>query len=432
MNEEQPRESDTPAAPAAADRPAPTVEPDGDPSWRFTLYAAWVAQIISIIGFSFVMPFFPFYIRELGITDPRLVPIWSGLVMTAGGISMTVAGPLWGIVADRYGRKLMVQRAMFGGAVIMGLMGLVSNVYHLLVLRLLQGAVTGTVPASIALVSSVTPRNRMGYSLGLMQMAVFAGSSLGPWLGGSVADRFGYRMPFAVTAGLLVCAGLLVLFGTRERFQRPAAHEVQAAPSIRGLLRLPGVATLLAVYFALNLSATIVAPIFPLFVERLLHTDVGAASATGMILAISGIAAAAAAVVIGRASDRLGPRRILAAATAAAGLMCFPQAVARTVGQLLAVRVVFGLAAGGMGPTLNSLVAGLVPRHRLGSIYGMTAAASSLGAAMGPLLGGWLAASMGLRAPFVLMGAMLLLLSVMVQWRVAPPPPGDAEPNDAQ
>ena len=395
------------------------LDDDGDPSWRVTLYAAWVAQLISIMGFSFVMPFFPFYVQTLGITNPREVPMWAGLLTTAGGISMTAFAPLWGMVADRYGRKLMVQRAMFGGAVIMALMGAVSNVHQLLVLRFIQGAVTGTVPASIALVSSVTPKDRMGYSLGLMQMAVFTGASVGPWVGGVLADHFGYRVPFVVTGALLVVAGFLVLFGTHERFERPAPQQHSAAGAIRNLLRLRGVTTLLLVYFMLNLSGTIVGPVFPLFVAKLPGTAARAASITGMVLAMGGIAAAIAAVTIGRASDRIGHRRILLASTILAGLLTFPQALARTVRQLLAMRVGYGLAAGGMGPTVNSLVTTLVPRASLGSIYGLTAAASSLGAALGPSIGGVVAASAGLRAPFFVMGAMLLALALMVRSRVS-------------
>jgi len=345
--------------------------------------------------------------------------MWAGLLATAGGISMTAFAPLWGMVADRYGRKLMVQRAMFGGAVIMALMGAVSNVHQLLVLRFIQGAVTGTVPASIALVSSVTPKDRMGYSLGLMQMAFFTGASVGPWVGGVMADHFGYRVPFAVTGALLVVAGFLVLFGTHERFERPAPQQHTATAAIRNLLRLRGVTTLLLVYFMLNLSGTIISPIFPLFVAKLPGTATRAASITGMILAMGGMAAAVAAVTIGRASDRVGHRRILLVSTALAGLLTFPQAMARAVWQLLAMRVGYGLAAGGMGPTVNALAASLVPRASLGSIYGLTAAASSLGAALGPSIGGAAAAWAGLRAPFFLMGAMLVLLAVMLRWRVS-------------
>jgi len=394
-------------------------EADGDPHWRMTLYAAWVAQLCSIMGFSFVMPFFPFYLQhDLGVTDPHQVPIWAGILASSSGIAMTAAAPLWGIVADRYGRKIMVQRSMFGGAVVLGLMGLVHTPVQLLILRILQGAVTGTISASVALVSSVTPRKRMGYSLGLMQMAVFTGAAVGPWLGGAMADRFGYRAPFAVTAGLLLGGGLLVLFGARERFKRPAPHDLQGVAGVRSLLSLPGVVTLLSIYFMLNLSGTIVGPIFPLFVEKLMGTAEHAASTTGMLLAIGGVVAAVAAVTIGRSSDRLGHRRVLVVTTALVGLFCFPQALARTVPQLLAIRVFSGFASGGMSPAVNALMANICPRNCLGRVYGLTTAASSIGMSIGPSVGGWLAATAGLRLPFVVMGAMLLLLALMVQRRV--------------
>jgi DHA1 family multidrug resistance protein-like MFS transporter len=420
MEEEETYELAIPSPP-----PAAPIEGDGDPHWRVTLYAIWVAQLISIMGFSFVMPFFPFYIQELGVKDPRQVAVWAGLLATASGVAMTAAAPLWGMVADRVGRKPMVQRAMFGGAVAMGLMGLAHNVHQLLALRLVQGVLSGTMTASFALVSSVTPHRRMGYSLGLLQMAVFIGASLGPWFGGMLADHFGYRIPFAVTAGLLAAGGLLVLFGARERFQRPAPQADSAASSLRSLVRLPGIGTMLGVYFMLNLSGTIVGPIFPLFVADLLATPTRAASTTGMIMAIGAGTAAVAAVFLGRASDRIGHRRLLVGSTVAAGLLCFPQAAARTVWHLLILRAGYGLAAGGMGPTVNALVATSVPRRSMGSIYGLTSAATSLGAALGPAMGGILAASTNLRMPFVLMGAMLLALGIMVRWRVAAPAPAD-------
>jgi len=405
---------------------------DGEPGWQLTLYATWIAQLVSMMGFSFVMPFFPFYIQqELGITDPRLVPIWSGMVAMAGGVTMTAAAPLWGLVADRYGRQPMVQRAMFAGAVIMGLMGLVHNVGQLLILRLLQGAFTGTISASVALVSSVAPKRRLGYSLGLMQMAVFTGASVGPWLGGATADRFGYRVPFAVAAGLLFAGGLLVLFGARERFTRPAAHQPGSGQSLRSLLRLPGVMTLLLVYLMLNLSSTIVGPIFPLFVERLMGTSRGAASTTGMLLAVGGAMAALGAVIVGRSSDRLGHRRVLLLAAACAGLFCLPQAAARTIAQLLVLRVLFGFAAGGMSPSVNALVANVCPRDCLGRIYGMTASATSIGLTIGPGIGGWLAAAAGLRLPFVVMGALLLLLALTIALRVPRESAGQRETNVA-
>jgi len=386
-----------------------------------TLYAMLVAQLFAMIGFSFVMPFMPFYIRELGVTDPKLVPIWAGLLVTGSGVTMSLAAPVWGWVADRYGRKLMVQRAMFGGAIVLSLMAGVRNVKQLLALRLLQGTITGTVPASVALVSSVVPTARLGASLGLMQMSVFVGASLGPYLGGVVAEQYGYRKPFLVTGALLLVAGLCVLFAAKERFRRPTPAQHSTAASVRGVLFAPGIIMLLSVYTLMNLSGSFVGPIFPLFVEQVAGQPDRAASETGLILAISGVAAAVSAVMVGRISDRIGHKPVLVFCTGFAGLLCFPQAAAQNMGQLLVARVIQGLGAGGMIPAMNAMIATTVPRKSLGQAYGLTTAASSLGWATGPILGGWGASRLGLRPPFVIMGAMLLLVALAAQRWLRPP-----------
>jgi len=407
--------------PSARDAPAglPPAR-DGHPGWRVTLSAMWFAQLSCIMGFSFVMPFIPFFVRELGVSG-RMVPVWAGLTASAAGITMSIMGPIWGYLADRHGRKLMVVRAMLGGSVVLGLMGLARNVYELLALRVLQGSITGTVPASIALVASVVPQQRLGFSLGLMQMAVFSGGSVGPYVGGMVADRYGYRLPFAVTAALLFSGGLLVLFGARERFKPPPPEERRGGAPLRLLLRTPGILGLLSLFFLLNLSNSLVMPIFPLFVEEIVKSPQRAASQTGLLLAVTGIASAFAAIVAGRLSDRAGHKVTLVTCTVLTGLLCFPHYSARTVAQLLVLRVLFGLAAGGMLPSMNALVANTVPRSSVGQAYGFTTTASAIGWAMGPALGGWAASAFGYRLPFLIMGSSLLIVAAVAQRSVRAP-----------
>ena len=421
------REEEKPAGAAESGQS----EADGHPRWRLTLYTMWVAQSFSIMGFSFVMPFMPFYVRELGVSEERMVAIWSGLLGTGAGLAMAVMGPIWGGVADRYGRKLMVVRAMLGGAVVLSVMGLVRNVRELFGLRMLQGGITGTVPASITLISSVVPRSRLGFSLGLMQMAVFSGASIGPYVGGIVADQYGYRVPFAVTGGLLFTGGLLVLVGVKERFVRPTPKEREAAAPVKEVLQTPGVMMLLLMYLLMNLSASFVMPIFPLFVEEIVGTPAQAAAETGLLLGIQGVVAALAAVMVGRLSDRVGHRRTLITCTVIAGVASFPHVVANSVLELALLRVVFGVAVGGMFPAMNAMVATIVPRPRLGQASGFTTTASALGWATGPLLGGLVAAAVGYRIPFVIMGVMLLLVGVAQQRglrsREAEPSGGGAE-----
>ncbi|HOI18006.1 MAG TPA: MFS transporter, partial [Geobacteraceae bacterium] len=174
--------------------PTTSPPPNGQP-WQMTLYIMFTAQLLSMIGFAVPLPFLPFYVRELGMTE-RLVAYWSGILMASGSLVMVFFSPLWGWVADRYGRKPMVERAMFGGAIITFAMGLVADVRQLLGLRLLSGALTGTIPASITLVSTAVPAKRLGFALGLMQVAVYLGMTLGPWIGGLLADAAGYRLTF--------------------------------------------------------------------------------------------------------------------------------------------------------------------------------------------------------------------------------------------
>ena len=395
---------------------------DGAPGWRTTLYVMWFAQLVAIIGFSFVMSFMAFYVRELGVTDERLVPFWAGLLGSVTGLAFAVAAPLWGIVADRVGRRPMVLRSMFAGAVVLTAMGLVRSASQLLALRFLQGMLTGTVGASVAMVSSVTPRRHLGFSLGLMQTAVFAGASLGPLAGGAVADRFGYRLPFYAAGAMLLFAALLVLLFTRESFSRREERKTEGG-TLRLVRSTPGFSAMLAVFLLVNLAGTIVAPIFPLFVEQLSGNPATKGTLTGMLIAISGVLAALAAVAIGHLGDRIGQKKMLVVCTLMSGLCCLPQAIVTNVAQLLGLRAVLGLASGGTGPTINALVGKLVPRGRYGRVYGMTSSVAALGAALGPLLGGALASVLGLRMPFVLTGMMLVFISGVATLRVKEPAP---------
>lgn len=384
---------------------------EGQPHWRATLAAAWVAQLLAITGFSFVMPFIPFYLRDLGVRSDKLVALWAGAIVTASGLSMTLFAPFWGVIADRYGRKAMVQRAMFAGAVILSLMGLAGNVYHLLILRILQGVFTGTVSASVALVSGVTPQRRLGSSLGLMQAAVFLGSAAGPWLGGVCADHFGYRLPFPLAGLLLAMAGILVLFMVREDFRRPAVRA--QAGSLRQVLLLPGFAGVLALVLMVNFASTVVAPVFPLFVEQIMQSRSRVATVTGLILAVGGLVAGVASMALGRLSDRIGHGRMLVGCTAVSGVLSGLLAAATNIGQLFILRVGFGLSSGGTGPAMNALIARSVPNSSYGRAYGLTASASSLGWALGPMLGGAVASAYGVRAPFVATAVLLIAVSAV-------------------
>ncbi len=386
--------------------------------WRRTVWAVWFAHLLAAIGFSFVMPFLPFFVRELGVADERLVSAWAGLAMFAAGLSLTIFQPIWGSLADRYGRKLMLQRAMFGGAVMIALMGLSQTVWHLVILRFIQGALTGTGAACNTLVASVTPRKHLGFAMGLLQTAIIVGNSVGPWLGGVVADSYGYRIPFYICGVLWVVAGLVVLFLAHEEFVSPEDHAA-GNHGLRQVFGGGGLAALLGTFFLTAFAVTFVGPIFPLFVERIAE-GAKAATVTGQLMGAGGLAAGISCLVMGRISDRLGHRRVLVISSAGSALFSIPHAIAQSTGQLFGLRIGWGLIAGGGGPVMNAMIGSNVSSDMYGRAFGITTSAMCLGFALGPLAGGLLASVTGLRWPFVVMGALQLAAAALIAVYVRP------------
>ena len=392
--------------------------------WKKNLYATWIAQLIAIIGFSFAFPFIPFYIQELGVTDVGQVARWAGILTGVSGLTATVFSPIWGSLADRYGRKLMVERAMFGGAITIACMGLSTNVYQLLALRIIQGALTGTISASIALVSTTTPEERLGFSLGLMQTAVFSGASIGPLIGGVVADFFGYRCSFYVTGGLLFIAGLIVLFLVKEKFQPLSEEEISERNFRKNLWIIFSSRQLLAMILVLlcvQFANKIVYPIFPLFIQSLVKDTSRIASITGIMLALTGIASALSSGIIGQVSDKIGYKNILIISTLGAGIFYLPQAFVGNIFQLFLLRVALGLFVGGIMPTANTIIGLSVSEKHRGKVYGITASASFLGNATGPIAGGIIASTLSLRAVFIFTAAILIIAGTWIMTTVREP-----------
>jgi DHA1 family multidrug resistance protein-like MFS transporter len=387
-------------------------------TWKRNLAVVWVAELLAIAGFSVAFPFLPYYVQELGITEPGQVELWSGILVAVQGVTMMIFSPIWGSLADRYGRKIMIQRATFGGAAVMTAMAFVQNVEQLALLRALQGVLTGTVAAAMTLVASGTPRERTGYALGMLQMAVWLGSSLGPPLGGLIADWAGYRAVFIVTGALLLVAGFTVWLLVKEDFTPVPREEGEQAggaffEGVRLVVRAPALVALFTVRIAVRLGTSIVTPILPLFVQSLLASPERVASTTGLITGVAAGMSAVSAVLLGRASDRVGYRRMLLATLTATMLTYVPHFFVTTPGQLLVLQAVQGFALGGMLAVINAMLANRSPEGRQGAVYGLDASVTAGASAVGPMIGAAVAASMGLRATFLLAaGAMGLALGV--------------------
>ncbi|HRQ41365.1 MAG TPA: MFS transporter [Chloroflexota bacterium] len=389
--------------------------------WQRTLGIMFIAQLVTAVGFSIFFPFLPLYVAELGSSTSLSVAFLAGAVFSAQAFTMAIASPIWGAVADRYGRKLMVERAMFGGAVVLLLMGFAHNAEQLVLLRAIQGLITGTVAAANALVAAAAPRERTGFAMGLLQTGLVSGIAIGPLLGGLVADAFGYRYAFVITSVLLLAAGLLVWWGVTEEFTPPPKTETKRIrfwQEWRDVWQMPGISLAYSLRFLSNLGQSLLLPFAPLFIASLLTDQSRVNTITGLTIGVTAGAGTLTAVLLGRLGDKVGHRKVLIGSALLAGLFYLPQSQVTTAGQLLLLQALTGAAAGGVIPSISALLAHYSRSEQAGSVYGLENSIVSASRAIAPILGSLVVVWFGLRAAFIAAGVVYLMVALVTAVRL--------------
>lgn len=402
----------------------------GGPNWRRTLYGVWAAQLLVISGFSMRSPFLPMYFGELGVDSAEGQAFWTGLMLSLGAGMMAFTSPVWGAIADRYGRKPMLVRAQFAAFLTISLSAFATSPWQMLGLRLVEGAMTGTVAAATALIAVSMPRDRLGYGLGMVQTAVFSGSALGPLLGGVLADWLGYRTTFMVSGLMAFFAGLITVFFVQETFVRPTAAEKASAAgeSTWKLILGPTLLALTMSMLLIRFASSAVQPITPIFVQMISNTTAAVNTLSGLTLGVLGVTSAISSIYLGRLGDKRGHFRILLLSAIGAGVIYLPMAAAQHPWHLILLQAVFGLFAGGLIPAANALIAHHTDDSRRGVVFGLMNTAGSVGGFAGPLAGAALATSFGIRATFVLTGVVLLMMAFAL-WTSNRRRPMEASPN---
>ena len=397
--------------------------------WRKNLYVIAFSQFVALGGGHLVFPFMPFYVEELGVTDPGQIALWSGLLGTATGAMLFIFSPIWGSLADRFGRKPMLLRAYLGATVTVTLQGLVQNVWQLAALRALQGVFVGTIPAATALVAAGTPRQRVAYALGLLQMARFSSQFVGPLIGGTLAVTIGIRPTFFATSAFYLLSFFLVLFIVEERFDRPTPEERGSfIGNLRVVLSRRPLMILIGVVFFLNAGPAYIRPIVPLVVKSF-ESAGSPETLSGFAFAAMALTSAGAALASGRISARVGARNALALAALGAGAAYLPVAAANNVLSLLVLIAIVGLFSGAMVPIANALIDGWAPPGQQASAFGLAGSALALAFAVAPLSGGLVASAVSLDASFIVIGAFMLAVGVAVLIFVREP---EASPDPAE
>ncbi len=386
-----------------------------DPNWRRNLVIVGLGSFTTIVAMTVLLPFLPLYVQELGLTDRADIAQWSGIAYGATFFAAALVAPLWGRLADRYGRKPMLVRASLGMAVAMSLIGMVDSVWQLVAVRLFAGLAGGYASGSTILVATQAPKSRTGWALGVISSAIMAGNLVGPLAGGVLPPLIGIRGTFWIAGGLIFLTFLATTLLLRER-RRPV--QARRAAARLGWSAVPDkgpVIAMLATGALLMIANMSIEPIITLFVAQLV--------AAGQVTLVSGLAMSAAALGsilsasrMGRLGDRIGHERVIVAALAVAAVLLVPQASVTAGWQLVGLRFCMGLALGGLLPCVTSVIRHTVPEGSVGRMLGYSTSAQYAGQVVGPLVGGFVGGHAGMRAVF-LGTAVLMAGGAVMAWR---------------
>jgi DHA1 family multidrug resistance protein-like MFS transporter len=417
-------------------------------AWKRNLVFIWIGVFVGLLGANFVFPFIPFYLEDLGVQGESNRAFWTGISASVTGLSLTLTAPIWGSMADRFGRKPMFMRALVGAGVLIALMGLAQVLWHFVLLRFLMGAFAGTMGAAAALVAATTPRVKVGYALGMLQTGQFAANMIGPAVGGYVAASLGMRESFFFCAALYGIAVVLVWLFVGESSSAASVQDEAPPPgrprgegsligNLRVVIRERQVVLMLLLLFALWLSTTFVRPVMPLSIDDFGHDtglendvllDIGPIerhvkkeAATGIVFAAVGLTSTLAALSVAPLGQRIGYRKSVAGAAAITGLLFFPVAMANSFAGFLLLFAATGLFQGAMVPGTNALIAASTPEGKHGSTFGLAASMQSMALLIGPAAGGAVSAVFGIHAVYVVIAVILLVTAVAAQLFIREP-----------
>ncbi|MGL6021150.1 MAG: multidrug efflux MFS transporter MdtG [Gibbsiella quercinecans] len=385
-------------------------------NWKRNLFVTWLGCFLTGAAFSLIMPFLPLYVEALGVTGHQALNMWSGLVFSITFLFSAIAAPFWGGVADRRGRKLMLLRSALGMAIVMVLMGMAQNIWQFLVLRALLGLLGGFIPNANALIATQVPRNRSGWALGTLSTGGVSGALIGPLIGGLLADQYGLRPVFYVTASVLFICFILTLFFVKEQFTPVQKKDMLHARQVFASLKSPKlVLGLFVTTLIIQVATGSIAPILTLFVRDLAGHTNNLAFISGLIASVPGVAALMSAPRLGKLGDKIGPERILIWMLIVSVLLLIPMAFVQSPLQLGILRFLLGAADGALLPAVQTLLIYNCTNQVAGRIFSYNQSFRDIGNVSGPLLGAAVSASYGFRAVF-LVTALTVLFNVVYSW----------------
>jgi MFS family permease len=378
--------------------------------WQRNLIICVFGSFTTIVAMTLLLPFLPLYVEQLGVTDHAAIVQWSGIAYGAAFFTAALTAPLWGRLADRYGRKLMLIRASLGMAIAMSLTGMAHNVWQLLALRLLTGLLGGYASGSTILVATQTPRARSGWALGVLSAGIMAGNLIGPLIGGVLPPLIGIRSTFLFAGGVIFITFLGTTFLIREEKRPPKAR----ADKRGGWSQIPDkrpIVAMLVTGLLLMVANMSIEPIITVYVAQLVEAS-QVTFIAGVVMSAAALGSILSSSHLGKLADRVGHWRVITACLVVSALLLIPQAFVTSGWQLILLRFLMGLALGGLLPCIASVIQHNVPDTVSGGILGYSVSSQYAGQVIGPLAGGFVGGHIGMRAVFL--GTSVLMAACAV------------------
>jgi DHA1 family multidrug resistance protein-like MFS transporter len=379
------------------------------PQWRKNQIAVTISGSFMNFGYTLVMSFLPIYVRELGVESTGAIALWSGLILSASPLMASLMGPLWGRLGDRRGMKMIATRATAANAVLWFSMAFAHTVMQLFVLRIILGILGGFTNVAVALVTQLTPKEKVPSVIGTLQSWQILSAAIGPLAGGILATSIGVRNTFMFT-GLMNFGSLLsiVLLYRDTDLAAPVT-----APGVKDsgseFWKRPEYFTALMILFFVNMADRTFGPIIPLFLEELGSPRAGLEMVAGILISAAAFGEAFSSWMSGRLASKISLRRLIIGRLILSIVVLLPMIAVRTVGEFSFLRVLLALLAGGTLTLALSAAHHVIPSEHRGAGFALLSGTSMAGGAAGPIIAGAIA-GFSLRGVFIANSVVYLLM----------------------
>ena len=389
-------------------------------TWKRTVYISLVCVFCTAFGVSQLAPILPLYFHDLGVQTPEAMSLWSGLATGATYIIVCLAAPFWGRVADKKGRKITLIRSSFGMALCNILIAFQTTPEGVVLIRLVQGLVSGFYSASITLIASESPIERTGWALGLLASANLAGSLIGPLLGGYIADTVGIRNDFIIVGTLMGLAGVLATIFIHENYvPQPNPEKLSIRKLKEQIPEFNSIVALCVASFIYAICIMSLQPVISVYIKGIVPSDTeNLAFIAGAVFSAMGIAQLMSSSPLGKLVDKIGPRKVLVVSLIYVGSLNIPQAYVSDVYQLAIIRFLQGFGLGGMLPALNTYLSSKTPREFTGQVFSYNQSCLFFGYFLGSVGGASLMAWLGFTTLFWVSGGLFIISALWIGFKL--------------